>query len=59
MRAVGLPELLAAQGAVEYGVARIEQETAEENQEEHHRTKSFTEEINEFMKIYGWEIIKE
>ena len=29
------------------------------NQEEHHRTKSFTEEINEFMKIYGWEIIKE
>jgi len=29
------------------------------NQEEHHRTKSFTEEINEFMKKYGWEIIKE
>ncbi len=25
------------------------------NQEEHHRTKSFTEEINEFMKKYGWE----
>jgi REP element-mobilizing transposase RayT len=29
------------------------------NQEEHHRTKSFTEEINEFMKKYGWEIVKE
>lgn len=24
------------------------------NQEEHHRKKSFTEEVNEFMKKYGW-----
>lgn len=28
------------------------------NQEEHHKTKSFTEEINEFMKKYGWEYVK-
>jgi REP-associated tyrosine transposase len=28
------------------------------NQEEHHKTKSFTEEINEFMKKFGWEYIK-
>ena len=28
------------------------------HQEEHHKTKSFTEEINEFMKKYGWEYIK-
>jgi REP-associated tyrosine transposase len=29
------------------------------HQEEHHRTKSFTEEISEFMKKYGWEYIIE
>ncbi len=28
-------------------------------QEEHHSKKSFTEEVNEFMKKYGWSIIKE
>ncbi|MBU2445129.1 MAG: IS200/IS605 family transposase, partial [Bacteroidetes bacterium] len=28
------------------------------NQEEHHRTKSFSEEIDEFMKKYGWKYIK-
>lgn len=28
------------------------------NQEEHHRTKSFSEEIDEFMQKYGWELIK-
>lgn len=27
-------------------------------QEEHHRVKSFTEEVDEFMKKYGWNIIK-
>ena len=27
-------------------------------QEEHHKTKTFTEEIDEFMKKYGWELIK-
>jgi REP element-mobilizing transposase RayT len=30
-----------------------------QNQEEHHRTKSFDEEIDEFMKKYGWNYIKE
>lgn len=29
------------------------------NQEEHHKTKTFSEEINEFMKRYGWEHIKQ
>ena len=29
------------------------------NQEEHHRQKSFTEEVNEFMKKNGWNFIKE
>jgi len=28
------------------------------NQEEHHRHKSFSEEIDEFMKKYGWQYIK-
>ncbi len=28
------------------------------NQEEHHRQKSFSEEIDEFMKKYGWQYIK-
>ena len=28
-------------------------------QEEHHKTKSFAEEINEFMDKYGWSYIKE
>jgi putative transposase len=28
------------------------------NQEEHHRVKSFTEEVDEFMKKYGWQFIK-
>lgn len=27
------------------------------NQEEHHRAKTFSEEIDRFMKQYGWEII--
>lgn len=27
------------------------------NQEEHHRIKSFTEEVDEFMKKYGWEYL--
>jgi putative transposase len=30
-----------------------------QNQEEHHRTKSFDEEMDEFMKKYGWNYIKE
>ena len=29
------------------------------NQETHHSKKSFTEEVNEFMKKYGWTFIKE
>lgn len=29
-----------------------------QNQEEHHRTKSFTEEVEEFMKKYGWKYVK-
>ena len=29
------------------------------NQEEHHRQKSFTEEVNEFMEKNGWSFIKE
>ncbi len=29
------------------------------NQEEHHKVKSFSEEIDEFMKKYGWTYIKE
>ncbi len=29
-----------------------------QNQEEHHKGKSFAEEIDEFMKKYGWEYIK-
>ncbi|WP_372949112.1 IS200/IS605 family transposase [Mariniphaga sp.] len=28
-----------------------------ENQEQHHRKKSFTEEVEEFMKKYGWSYI--
>ncbi len=28
------------------------------NQEEHHRHKSFSEEIDEFMQKYGWQYIK-
>ncbi|MCF8241818.1 MAG: IS200/IS605 family transposase [Melioribacteraceae bacterium] len=28
------------------------------NQEEHHKTKSFTEEVDDFMKKYGWEYVK-
>ena len=28
------------------------------NQEEHHRTKSFNDEIDEFEKKYGWSLIK-
>jgi putative transposase len=28
-------------------------------QEEHHRSKTFTEEVDDFMKKYGWELIKE
>ncbi len=28
------------------------------NQEEHHQTKTFNEEVDEFMKKYGWNIIK-
>ncbi|WP_372950043.1 transposase [Mariniphaga sp.] len=28
-----------------------------EGQENHHRTKSFTEEVDEFMKKYGWSYI--
>ncbi|MCX7612535.1 MAG: transposase, partial [Ignavibacterium sp.] len=27
------------------------------NQEEHHRVKTFTEEVDEFMKKYGWSFI--
>ena len=29
------------------------------NQEEHHKKKSFTEEVNEFMEKYGWSFEKE
>lgn len=29
-----------------------------QNQEEHHRTKSFTEEVDDFMKKYGWKYVK-
>ncbi len=29
-----------------------------ETQEEHHRKKTFDEEVDEFMKKYGWSIIK-
>ncbi len=29
------------------------------HQEEHHRHKSFNEEVNDFMKKYGWELINE
>ena len=29
------------------------------SQEEHHRKKSFSEEVDEFMKKYGWDIVKE
>ena len=28
-------------------------------QEEHHRKKSYAEEIDEFMKKYGWKYVKE
>lgn len=28
------------------------------NQEEHHKTKSFAEEIDEFMKKYGWQFVR-
>jgi len=28
------------------------------NQEEHHKFKTFTEEVDDFMKKYGWKIIK-
>lgn len=28
------------------------------NQEEHHKLKKFSEEVDKFMKKYGWEIIK-
>ena len=30
-----------------------------EKQEEHHKKKTFTEEVNEFMKKYGWSFISE
>ncbi len=29
-----------------------------QNQEEHHRTKSFEEEIDEFMQKYGWKFVR-
>ena len=29
------------------------------NQEEHHRKKTFIDEVNEFMEKYGWSFIKE
>jgi putative transposase len=29
------------------------------NQEKHHAKKTFEEEVNEFMKNYGWELIKD
>ena len=29
------------------------------NQAEHHKTKSFSEEVEEFMEKYGWKYIKE
>ena len=29
-----------------------------QEQEEHHRHKSFAEEVNEFMEKYGWELLK-
>lgn len=29
------------------------------NQAEHHKGRSFSEEVNEFMKKYGWEYLKE
>lgn len=28
------------------------------NQEDHHRIKSFTEEVDDFMKKYGWKYVK-
>jgi len=30
-----------------------------DNQEEHHRHKSFSEEVSELMKKYGWKFAKE
>jgi len=27
------------------------------NQEEHHRTKCFTEEVDDFMRKYGWKFV--
>lgn len=30
-----------------------------QNQKEHHKLKTFSEEIDEFMKKYGWKYIKE
>ncbi len=29
------------------------------NQEKHHATKSFEQEVNEFMNKYGWDIIND
>jgi len=29
------------------------------NQEQHHQTKSFTREIEEFMSKYGWQYVEE
>ena len=29
------------------------------NQEEHHKVKTFSEEVSEFMKKYGWSFLKE
>lgn len=41
--------------AVSVSESQVEQVTAYiNNQEEHHRKKSFTQEVNEFMQKYGW-----
>lgn len=43
------------------GVSELHIESVKEyiqNQEDHHRTKSFSEEVEEFMKKYGWKYVK-
>mgnify|MGYP006165422455 CR=1 FL=1 len=41
--------------AVSVSESQVEQVTAYiNNQEEHHKKKTFTQEVNEFMQKYGW-----
>jgi len=45
--------------AVSVSEAHINQvSTYIKNQEDHHKTKSFSEEIEQFMKKYGWDHVK-